>query len=495
MSDHAYSDLDAFFREEAWLMRLAKRLVRDDAAAQDLVQETWAAALSTPIADKTQPRAWLGTVIRRLANKQREKLQPAVGHQLDEEHSQAASPVETVQKFVAGNLLRKALEALEEPYKTTLLLRYQSELGQRAIADQMGVSERTVRNRLTTGHDRLKASLGADFEPGASRQWALALSPLLPRDFFKSPKPVAATAGVKAAGTLAAAVLVGVSAIGALQYFTRDRVPTAPLITPVAGVAPGAETPGLSPTQDLGALGAGEHRSPSEEPTTSQVGGESDGTATTSPDPGPTLLVSQSRFRLDGKALTNGIAKAFNPEVPGVPEVPTDADGFAILHTVPGKVSVSFSRYLTDEQRREGKGYGKPAFSKELTIPKSGQFDPIDFNVATGRLQLVNAPKGFFQTPAADLGSEATTAQGFYYKSLTCEMGDEPAWTFNKVPATEVLISEVAPMVIVASPDFEDPELDETQVWRKTYTILADKTLTVDLTTGEQVYTDRVDDY
>ena len=47
-----------------WLQALARRLVRDPGAADDLVQETWVAALGGSRARGETTRAWLATVLR-----------------------------------------------------------------------------------------------------------------------------------------------------------------------------------------------------------------------------------------------------------------------------------------------------------------------------------------------------------------------------------------------------------------------------------------------
>lgn len=52
-----------------WVRALARALVADPAGADDLVQETWLAALDRPPAHAQDLRAWLGTVLRNLARR------------------------------------------------------------------------------------------------------------------------------------------------------------------------------------------------------------------------------------------------------------------------------------------------------------------------------------------------------------------------------------------------------------------------------------------
>ena len=53
--------------QRAFLQRLARQLVRGEAAAEDLVQETFLRALQHPPASATALRSWLTRVARHLA--------------------------------------------------------------------------------------------------------------------------------------------------------------------------------------------------------------------------------------------------------------------------------------------------------------------------------------------------------------------------------------------------------------------------------------------
>src|SRR5688500_8449393 len=48
----------------AWVRRLARSLVRDDASADDLEQRTWLAALRSPPRHAGAARTWLARVVR-----------------------------------------------------------------------------------------------------------------------------------------------------------------------------------------------------------------------------------------------------------------------------------------------------------------------------------------------------------------------------------------------------------------------------------------------
>src|SRR5262245_29421694 len=60
-------EIEALLNEAGWLRRLAASLVGDAAQADDLVQDTWVAALRRPPSAERAPRPWLARVVRNLA--------------------------------------------------------------------------------------------------------------------------------------------------------------------------------------------------------------------------------------------------------------------------------------------------------------------------------------------------------------------------------------------------------------------------------------------
>src|SRR4051812_33865527 len=59
-------DADELLSQGSWLRRLARSLV-DESAAEDVLQETYAAALSSPPGPGQPLRPWLTTVLRNFA--------------------------------------------------------------------------------------------------------------------------------------------------------------------------------------------------------------------------------------------------------------------------------------------------------------------------------------------------------------------------------------------------------------------------------------------
>lgn len=65
VEDQLAASAESLLAEIGWIRSLARQLVRDVAAADDLVQETLLAALERRPDDRQPLRPWLGTILRR----------------------------------------------------------------------------------------------------------------------------------------------------------------------------------------------------------------------------------------------------------------------------------------------------------------------------------------------------------------------------------------------------------------------------------------------
>ena len=204
---HPPTPLDArdFERHAAWLRRLAGRLVEDADVADDLVQETWLRAIIHRPGRHKPLRAWLTTVARSLArfhargdrNRRRREERIARGERLD------AGPADLVVRTEQLRIVVDALLALDEPYRSTLLLHFQEELGGNEIATRMAITPAAARRRLKDGLDRLRATL--DARSGDRAAWVAALAPL------GTTRRVTTTGGIGAVGGVAAILVITVT--------------------------------------------------------------------------------------------------------------------------------------------------------------------------------------------------------------------------------------------------------------------------------------------
>src|SRR6185503_17039607 len=121
------------------LSALARRLVRDGHAADDLVQETWLRAVERGGASSTW--SWLARVVRNLAFQGR-RLD---AHRAERERGAARREGggEPEQRFSGHKELVAAIDRLPEPYRETILLRYFEDLPPRRIAARLGVPVKT----------------------------------------------------------------------------------------------------------------------------------------------------------------------------------------------------------------------------------------------------------------------------------------------------------------------------------------------------------------
>ncbi|MGN6109319.1 MAG: sigma-70 family RNA polymerase sigma factor [Kofleriaceae bacterium] len=160
-----------------WLRALARRLV-GAAAADDVVQETWIAAMRSPPDVDRPPRPWLARVLRNVA---RMRHRGDARRARREEVTAIAAvgptrPDEIVQRLEGHRLVTEMVLALDEPYRTTLVLHYHDGLALAEIARREGIPEATARWRHRQALDRLRARL--DERAGGRGAWVAALAPL-----------------------------------------------------------------------------------------------------------------------------------------------------------------------------------------------------------------------------------------------------------------------------------------------------------------------------
>src|SRR5262245_36132241 len=104
-------DAAALLAEAGWVRRLALRLVRDHAAAEDVVQETWIAALRAPAPGGGHLRPWLARVAIHFARKSRRGAARRAGReQLAARPERLPSASEALERLEAQRLLVDAIE-------------------------------------------------------------------------------------------------------------------------------------------------------------------------------------------------------------------------------------------------------------------------------------------------------------------------------------------------------------------------------------------------
>lgn len=193
--------------QATWLRRLAATLVAGE-AAEDLVQETWLAALKHPPRRSGPLRPWLARVARNLAANLRRGEARRAQHEgraasaAPAESARADDPRSLAEEVEAQRLLAEAVLRLEEPLRSTVVLRYFRGLDSSAIGRLQGASSGTVRWRLKRGLELLRADLEA--RSGGERSWRAVFAALAPRAGTPLTPPLRGTSSPGAAPTLAA---------------------------------------------------------------------------------------------------------------------------------------------------------------------------------------------------------------------------------------------------------------------------------------------------
>ena len=125
--------LAELLQHAAWTRQLARGLV-GEAAADDVVQETWIAALRRP-PDARQPlRSWLATVVRNNSfNRSRERARRAAREARVDAHQGLESAEVVLGRLEMHKVLVEVVSALPEPYRQTVLLAYFDELSSTEI--------------------------------------------------------------------------------------------------------------------------------------------------------------------------------------------------------------------------------------------------------------------------------------------------------------------------------------------------------------------------
>ncbi|MEM9801110.1 MAG: sigma factor [Planctomycetota bacterium] len=172
-------NLDSVLADDDWLRRIARRLIGDADAADDLAQEAWLAAHQSGRGSEAS-RPWLAGVLRnsgrRMFRTRTRQRDLAASIAQDSDRSTPATD-ELVESLQLRERAARELLALEEPFRRALYLVYVTDLSISAAAREEGVALSTMSERVRRGLERLRVRLD-DAYGGERRAWAGALLPL-----------------------------------------------------------------------------------------------------------------------------------------------------------------------------------------------------------------------------------------------------------------------------------------------------------------------------
>lgn len=265
--------------QAGFLRRLARDLVRDPHAAEDAVQDVMLTALERPPRHEGNLHGWLAAVLKNLVSKRsRAHVRRAHYEQEAARTSARGGDALPAQTESTVRSVTEAVLALDEPYRSTVLLRYFEDLTPSAIAERQAVSVATVKSRLQRALEILRVRM--ERERGSA--WTSGLIGLA--------WPAAATHSISIAGagkgvlamTLKSKFAVGVAALLVAWFVVHE----------FAGLRGGPSEPFANSSANA-SLGA-----PSEAPSPSRPALEAGTTAaertTSKPDPALAATVGSS---------------------------------------------------------------------------------------------------------------------------------------------------------------------------------------------------------
>ncbi|HVS18215.1 MAG TPA: sigma-70 family RNA polymerase sigma factor [Planctomycetota bacterium] len=153
-------DAHHLLAHEPFVRRIAQSLLHDCDEAEDIVQETWLAALERPPTLDRPVRPWLARVAANLATQVLRRRGPRLSPELEPEA--CAAPDASGDAVDTDGLRRDiaaAVAALKEPYREVLVLRYFEGLGNRDVAARLGLPVETVRTRNRRGLAQLRGRI------------------------------------------------------------------------------------------------------------------------------------------------------------------------------------------------------------------------------------------------------------------------------------------------------------------------------------------------
>lgn len=172
---NASATLEQLVADSNWLHRLAVALVRDQAMADDVVQDTYTIAATQAPADGRPLRPWLARVLSNRARTATRSARRRRGR--EEAYGELAPPPARPDEIIDRIELQRTLAGfvldLAAPQRDVVLLHFFEGLTSKEIGERLGIAPGTVRWRLKLAIDELRERLE---ERSPNRAWVPMLS-------------------------------------------------------------------------------------------------------------------------------------------------------------------------------------------------------------------------------------------------------------------------------------------------------------------------------
>jgi RNA polymerase sigma-70 factor (ECF subfamily) len=160
------------------LYRTARAILRDDAEAQDAVQEAYLRAYGAlrRFRGDAKLSTWLVRITANEALMRRRRRAPTAPEDSNTETvaDDAADPEADAQRSQMRRLLQSRIDALPEGYRTVFVLRGVEELSVEETAAALHIPEATVRSRFFRARGLLRAAMACDIDTRAKDAFAFA---------------------------------------------------------------------------------------------------------------------------------------------------------------------------------------------------------------------------------------------------------------------------------------------------------------------------------
>ncbi|MEQ8763019.1 MAG: sigma-70 family RNA polymerase sigma factor [Planctomycetota bacterium] len=229
MSESHVELVTALLEQESFIRQLARGLLSREDQVEDVVQETWIAALRRPPLEVGRLRAWLAAVVSNLA---RRVHRDEARRRKREERGARPEPVPSARELFERLALQRRIidevASLPETDRLVLLLRFTEGLSSEEIGERTGLNPSTVRTRVQRTLARLRHRLD---EGESSGSWRALLAPLALGTVSRPLVPISRASGAGAlgigAGIMSMAKSLGVVAtvvlVGALWWMLDSR--------------------------------------------------------------------------------------------------------------------------------------------------------------------------------------------------------------------------------------------------------------------------------
>ena len=149
------------------LFRTARAILRDDAEAQDAVQEAWLKAYRSlrTFRGGSKLSTWLVRIAANEALMRRRSAKPVDFPPVEDRISGEPGPERLAESRDIARLIETHIDALPEPYRKVFVLRGLEEFNVEETAAALGIPEVTVRTRYFRARRLLREWMAGEFDP------------------------------------------------------------------------------------------------------------------------------------------------------------------------------------------------------------------------------------------------------------------------------------------------------------------------------------------